>query len=127
MNAGTCPIAKLGSTPNPLGRDVSSVKQIVGQNITKLLEGRPDLNQAKLAHECGKTKGAVTHWVSGKSLPEAEALEVIAELFNCRVYQLFIPWDEWGGPKSPQISPDAALRIYLKSIGYSVVKAKREH
>lgn len=106
---------------------MASIKQVVGRNIAKLLEGRPDLNQVKLAEACGKTKGSVTNWINGRNLPEAEALEIIAVLFNCRVHQLFTPWEEWGGPKEASITPDAALRIYLKSIGYSVVRIKRDH
>lgn len=73
----------MSATPKPSGL-ARSQYLATARRLRKLLRDN-EWKQKDLAVLCGKTKGAISHWVSGHSRPRIEDLRIIAEHFDVTV------------------------------------------
>lgn len=70
-------------------------------NITRLRKAK-GLTQVEFAKQIHVTQSAVSHWESGRSVPDTVQLFRIAEFFGVTVEDLNI------APREPEVIPDAS-------------------
>ena len=66
--------------------------------IMRIRELREDaeMTQQQLANGMGVVRNAVSNWENEISLPQVRQLPALAELFGCRIEDLFYPYHTTG-------------------------------
>ena len=58
-------------------------------NRIKYYRKKNIFSQADIAERIGVSQQAVAKWETGKSMPRADKLPLLAKLLNCTTYELF--------------------------------------
>ena len=70
--------------------DKSYRNNYIGENIRYYRE-KLGISQSELARRIGKTPGAISQYESGVNVPRMPYIEKMADIFGCRVSDIFEP------------------------------------
>lgn len=84
------------------------------------------MTMAELARRLDVSQGHVTHWIRGRSLPQADYLDKIADVLSVSYADLFAAIGTSDVPPEPvvKITIDDAIRILAQERGYTLKKKK---
>ena len=91
-----------------------TVKEIISKNIAQLRK-KEGMTQAELAERLFYSDKAISKWERGDSLPDAEMLYRLAEIFHVEIQYLFTEHESIG------LSHEELERLKKKEIRYKIV------
>ncbi len=90
---------------------MEDLKAIIAQNIIRLRKSA-NMTQAELAEKLSYTDKAVSKWERGESIPDVLVLKQLADLFQVRVDDLLVEYDE------NQPIPSAPISSNVRNHGF---------
>lgn len=68
---------------------MSNINLVLGENIRRFRK-KMKMTQEELADKIGVSFQAVSKWENAQSAPDISLLPLLAEVFNCRIDDLFL-------------------------------------
>ena len=68
---------------------MSNINLVLGENIRRFRK-KMKMTQEELADKIGVSFQAVSKWENAQSAPDISLLPLLAEVFNCRIDDLFV-------------------------------------
>lgn len=68
---------------------MSNINLVLGENIRRFRK-KTKMTQEELADKIGVSFQAVSKWENAQSAPDISLLPLLAEVFNCRIDDLFL-------------------------------------
>lgn len=91
---------------------MEEIKAVIAQNIIRLRKSA-NMTQAELAEKLSYTDKAISKWERGESIPDIIVLKQLADLFQVRVDDLLVPYDESQPMPSLPVAPSVRNRGFI--------------
>ncbi len=99
---------------------MEDLKAIIAQNIIRLRKNA-NMTQAELAEKLSYTDKAISKWERGESIPDVLVLKQLADLFQVRVDDLLIEYDDNKSIPSTTTSPSVRNHGFITGMSVLLV------